>query len=141
MTRGLPFSLGSPGGTGYGAVLSGLLLLGISACSVFPTEAPPVADSVMVDVLVELRMADSRAFVELRPTPGLRDSILARYEVSPEAYEAAAQYYVDHPETYSEVLSQVRDVLLEARTDYRSGEFEPDRPGLLADSLRADTTE
>lgn len=87
------------------------LLLGMPACSAFSTDAPPVPDSTLVDVLVELHLAEGRAEITGTPVPAARDSILARYGVTPDAFDETVAYYADRPEAYLEVYDAVLDAL------------------------------
>lgn len=96
------------------ARLALLLLLSLSACTQLLTEPPPVADSTMVEVLVELHLAEAMLASGTTPLPlSVRDSILQRHQLTESGYEEAVQYYTAHPEAYAALYEQVVNVLNE----------------------------
>ena len=91
-----------------------------------------IPDSTMVDLLVELHLANGRIEVTDRPLDFPRDSIFQVYGIDSTAYARMIGYYARHPEEYSEIYGRVLDELSEERA-----------PEQLADSTRArppDTT-
>lgn len=86
--------------------LLGLLVL-VAGCTGLTDEEPPVADSTMVDVLIELHLRDAR-LKEYGDLPaGLQDSLYRRYGVTREEYEAALDYYAFHPEAYTALYDSI----------------------------------
>lgn len=85
-----------------------LLILALPGCSPFTAEEPPVADSTLVEVLIELHLAQGRAEVEEDSLPpAVRDSILARHEIDEDRFHSAMNYYASHPEDYLELYNEV----------------------------------
>ena len=96
-----------------------------ASCSSFSADTPPVPDSTMVDVLVELHLGQARA--ELYELPaGVEDSMLATYGVSRAELRATFDYYAEHPEVYDEVYSQVVDRLTQGQRRVRAMRSSPD---------------
>lgn len=84
------------------------LLLSPLACSPFTAEEPPVADSTLVEVLIELHLAQARTEAEEAPLPpAARDSIFARHEVDVDRFHAAMDYYARHPDAYLTLYDRV----------------------------------
>ena len=92
-----------------------LLLVVVGACSNPIAETPPVQDSVMVDVLVDLHLAERRHALEQDVGRPLRDSILTRHCLDADAYAEAMQYYAAHPDRYAALYGDVVDRLRAAR--------------------------
>ena len=92
-----------------GATLSLLLLAG--ACSNPIAEAPPVPDSIMVEVLVDLHVAERRHALEQDVGRPLRDSILTRHGLDAEVYAEAMAYFAAHPDRYATLYGDVIDDL------------------------------
>ena len=74
-------------------------------------QAKAVPDSTMVEVLVELHLANGRIEVTDQPLPIARDSIFEAYSVDTSAYAATIDYYARNPEDYSRVYGRVVDRL------------------------------
>lgn len=91
-----------------GAVV-GLLLL--SGCSGFSSREKPLPDSTFTHVLTELHLAKVRQTLDAPTPPGLRDSIFARHEVTPSAFDATLRYYSRRPEAFESVYRTVIDTL------------------------------
>lgn len=100
-----------------GATLLGATLLLLPACrDQAPTEAlPPVADSTMIQVLIELHLAEARASILNTDQTSTRDSILLRYGVDRDAFEAAIDYYARNPDAYVKIYSEALDQLSDER--------------------------
>ncbi len=96
-------------------LLGFLSLLSLSACSFITSEESPISDSTMVDMLVDLHLAQVRnaSFQDL--TLVQRDSILAQYGLDVVRLEEIMRYYADHPERYTTVYSGVMDRLNDER--------------------------
>ena len=87
------------------------LLLTLPACTALPTEAPPVADSTMVDVLLEMHLAQARAERYSDVSSELLRDILARHGLDEEQFDEAMRYYADHPQQYVSLYDDVLDRL------------------------------
>lgn len=94
-----------------------LLCLGVvfTACSNPIAESPPVSDSTMVEVLVDLHLATHRYALERDVPPSLRDSILMHHGVDTARYAEAIAFYAAHPKRYAEVYGDLTDRLRAAR--------------------------
>ena len=70
-------------------VLLAGLLLG-SACSNqdVNTFTPAVSDSVMIQLMIDMHLAEAHAEILKQPIDGLQDSILSHYQLSREDFEA-----------------------------------------------------
>ena len=86
-------------------------LLALSACTALPTEAPPVADSTMVEVLLEMHLAQARAERYSDVSSELLHGILARHGLGKEQFDQAMRYYADHPQQYVGLYDDVLDRL------------------------------
>jgi len=80
-----------------------------AACSAITSEAPPVSDSTMVEILIELHLAHARAPLNLDPVPALRDSILSKYHLDEQRYREIMDYYAEHPDAYGAIYTTVLD--------------------------------
>ena len=81
-----------------------------------PTEAiTPIPDSTMIQLLIELHLAEARAQTLQTDTASLRDSIFLFYDIEPDAFEAAMEYYTQHPENYLKIYSEALDKLSDER--------------------------
>lgn len=95
---------------------TGLLVgLGATAASLVgcgsETDTNTIADSTMVDLLVELHLANAGIELTDRPLPVPRDSILRSYGIDSAAYSEAISYYARHPDEYSRIYGRVLDRL------------------------------
>ena len=88
-----------------------LMGLKLPACSSLTGEPPPVPDSTMVEVLIELHLAEARAELYGQLPEGLRDSALAKHGLTQREYERAVDYYTDHPVSYADLYDTVLDRL------------------------------
>lgn len=100
-------------------LLAGVILL--SGCEMFSSGKPPVADSTMTPLLIELHLHRARAGFRSDDVPrtavdAARDSILRRYRVTQPKLDRALDYYARHPDEYEEVYSSVIDSLNAFRT-------------------------
>lgn len=104
-------------------VLLTLLLGALPACSSFAPEEPPVPDSTLVDVLVEMHLAEARRQLHGPIPPAMRDSILAHYGLDSTRLQATMDHYSKHPATYKQLYGMVLDSLKArdpaSRTPYR----------------------
>ncbi len=100
----------------------GLLALaaGLPACSSMATDEPPVADSTMVEVLIELHLAAARLDLRKDLPPAEREAILARHGLDTLRYGQVMAYYAEHPQAYVDLYSQVLDRLSAERAEHNS---------------------
>ncbi len=90
-----------------GALVIGLLAL--SACSAFTSDEPPISDSTMVEVLIELHLVNARLELRYDRQPAVRDSILFKYGLDAQRFQDVMAYYADHPEAYSAIYTTMLD--------------------------------
>ncbi len=90
-----------------GALVIGLLTL--SACSAFTSDEPPISDSTMVEVLIELHLVNARLELQYDRQPAVRDSILFKYGLDAQRFQDVMAYYADHPEAYSAIYTTMLD--------------------------------
>ena len=102
----------------YRAALA--LLLALPACTDLPTEAPPVADSTMVEVLLEMHLAQARAERYGDVSGELLQDVLARHGLGRAEFDEALRYYADHPQQYVDVYDAVLDRLNAERSEIES---------------------
>ncbi len=112
----------SPGPHGLGLVVAGLLLT-LPACSAITSEAPPISDSTMVEVLIELHLTDARAELRYEAIPTVRDSILFKHGLDQQRFLDILDYYAEHPEEYAALYTTVLDRISDER--FRQGEGLP----------------
>lgn len=93
-----------------------LLVLMMAGCS--KDARPPIADSTMVNLLIEFHLADGRIETMDGAPPGLADSILRAYDVDSTTYHDAAAWYARHPDSYSDLYSRVLDKLTAERMEF-----------------------
>lgn len=96
------------GGCATLALLGALLLVAAGGCQ---NGAPPVDESTMRTVLVDLHLGQARPnapAVDARPPP---DSLLARHGLSRAQFEAAHAYYAERPSVYRDIYQEVVDSL------------------------------
>jgi len=94
-----------------GAVL--VCSLALPACSSFSSGRPPIPDSTLTDVLVEMHLVNSRLQLDVdtltvRPFP---DSVLAKYGVDRPQLEETLRYYSRRPGAFSSLYEGVIDTL------------------------------
>lgn len=103
-------------------LLGGLLaLLLLSGCSSFSSNEPPVPDTTLTRVLVELHLTSTRESLDIPSRPGLRDSVLTRYDLEEEDLEASLQYYSRRPEAFESLYEAVVDSLRSTRYNQSQG--------------------
>lgn len=100
-------------------VLASAVLL--SGCGMVSSGKPPVADSTMTPLLIELHLHRARAGFQSDGVPrstvdAARDSILQRYRITQPELDRTLDYYTRHPDEYEEVYSSVIDSLNALRT-------------------------
>ncbi|MDX1547006.1 MAG: DUF4296 domain-containing protein [Rhodothermales bacterium] len=110
------------------ALLPAVLLAALlPACSALISDAPPVPDSTMVDVLIELHLGQARQARYGDLTPARRDSILALHGLDRPRFDEAMAYYADHPEELGLLYREALDRLQEERPHQPLG-LRPDPP-------------
>ncbi len=92
-----------------------LLATTLAACSSFSTPEPPVADSTLVEVLIDLQLASARSDLYHDLAPGARDSVLADHGLTEADFEAAMRYYSERPEAFVELYTSVLNRINEER--------------------------
>ncbi len=92
-----------------------LMAVLLSACSSFSTPEPPLSDSTLVEVLIDLTLTSARSDLYQDVPPGARDSVLASHGLTRDDFEAAMKYYAEHPEEYLELYTTVLNRLNEER--------------------------
>jgi hypothetical protein len=110
-----------------GRVLAPLVLCALvalpplSGCSSFSSSSPRLPDSTFSRLLVEMHLVSARASREAALPAGIQDSILRRYSVTPEAFDATLRYYSRRPARLDALYDGVVDTLnvLEQRSRYR----------------------
>lgn len=114
--------------------LLGLALL--SGCSGFFSDEKPLPDSTFVHMLTEIHLAKARTAAENPVPEGFRDSLFARNEVDPAAFDATLEYYSEHPDAFQRLYSGVIDTLqsLQRPQKQRPQKQRPD-PEAVRDSL------
>lgn len=102
-------------------LLSVLLLAsaGSTACSSFSPSDPPLPDTTMTKVLVELHLANARESHKGTLPPGLRDSVFARYGIQRSDFEAALHHYSRNPDAFDALYNTVLDTLNAIQTELR----------------------
>ena len=92
-------------------------LLLLPACTgKAPTEvAAPIADSTMIQLIIELHLAEARSQLSATSQTAKRDSIFLHYDVNADEFEAAMAYYSSNPEVYVSIYSEALDKLSDER--------------------------
>ena len=88
-------------------------------CAGVTSEPPPVADSTLVETLVELHLARARQQQRGDVPRAQYDSVLARHGLARARFDDALRYYSRHPKAYYALYSAVVDTL--ARRSPRFG--------------------
>jgi hypothetical protein len=99
---------------------------------------PPLADSTMVEVMIDLHLAVARAEVTQQVPAGIRDSILTTHGADSAAYARTIWHYAQNPEKYEQIYGQVLDRLNSERIPLGPPDptLMPDEPDLDAESQR-----
>lgn len=97
-------------GTKCISVIPLLLLVSFLGCA-DPSEEPPLTDSTMVEVMIDLHLAVARAEVTQQVPAGIRDSILTTHGVDSSAYARMIWHYAQNPEKYEQIYGEVLDRL------------------------------
>ncbi|MFB6248860.1 MAG: DUF4296 domain-containing protein [Salinibacter sp.] len=105
-------------------------LPGLSGCSSFSSSSPPLPDSTFSRLLMEMHLLSARASREGPLPAGIQDSILRRYGVQPETFDATLRYYSRRPAQFDALYDGVIDTLnaFEQRSRYRGGAPKNVRP-------------
>ncbi|WP_208425995.1 MULTISPECIES: DUF4296 domain-containing protein [Salinibacter] len=105
-------------------------------CSGFSAGDTPLPDTTFTRVLTELHMASSRQSRDVATPPGLRDSILARYDVEPSEFEATLRHYTRRPDRFEAMYQTVIDTLQALRRPDRRRPDSRSIPDSLKDRSR-----
>jgi len=97
-------------GTRCISVVRLLLLVAVVGCA-DPREEPPLADSTMVEVMIDLHLAVARAEVTQQVPAGIRDSIFTTHAVDSSAYARTIWHYAQNPDKYEHIYGEVLDRL------------------------------
>ena len=97
-----------------GLLLLALLILAAGCDPGVPAE-PGLTDSLMVEVLIGVHLADARAAHTGEPRDSLRAAALAEFATDTVAFERALDYYAHHPEAYQPLYERALDRLLDER--------------------------
>jgi len=97
-------------------LLFSLLAVGLGlgvlfGCSMSASEENRLPDSTFTKVVTELHLLKARRARTDSVPRSLRDSIFARYEVRPAAFDATLRYYSRHPEAFGSLYQAVIDTL------------------------------
>lgn len=92
-------------------LLGGFIVCLGAGCSTFSSDEKPLPDTTFTRLLTELHLATARHNTEAPSPPGLRDSIFARYDVRPSAFEATLEYYSRHPNAFEPLYRSITDTL------------------------------
>lgn len=69
----------------------------------------PMADSTVVQVLLELHLLEARSETDGDVPPAARDSVFAHYGVSEELFEKTLAYYAGQPEAFGQIYGRLLD--------------------------------
>lgn len=105
-------------------------LSSLTACSSFSSSSPPIPDSTFTLLLTEMHLLSARGTRDGQLPAGVPDSILRRYGVEPDAFDATLRYYSRRPARLDALYDGVVDTLnaLEQRSRYRGTAPESARP-------------
>ena len=88
-------------------VMAAALLITAPACSVIETDVPPVPDSTMVAVMIDLHLLNARSELQRDTEDSLRVNILAYHGLDTTQYAQAIEFYADEPERLLEIYAHV----------------------------------
>jgi hypothetical protein len=97
---------------GVWAALGALAFVGCDAD--VPAE-PGFSDSLMVEVLVGVHLADARASHTGEPSDSLRAVALSAFGTDTATFHRALDYYAHHPDLYQPLYERALDRLLDER--------------------------
>jgi hypothetical protein len=108
-----------------------LASVGSTACSTFSPSEPPLPDTTMTKVLVELHLANARSNHVGTIPPGLKDSVFARYGIERSEFESTLRHYSRHPDAFDALYNTVIDTLNAIESDLRRPQYSrpQTRPG------------
>jgi hypothetical protein len=97
--------------------LLGLALLALltAGCDAEVPSEPGVSDSLMVEVLIGVHLADARASRTGEPRDSLRATALTALGTDTAAFHRALDYYAHHPDAYQPLYDRALDRLLDER--------------------------
>lgn len=94
-----------------------LLVLTTSACT--DRRERPIADSVFVEILTDLHLAEAQVTMEGAPAGPLRDSVLMRHGATETELDATFEFYARDPDAYLELYDRVIARLNEIQQEKR----------------------
>ena len=92
-----------------------LLLTALTGCGTEHPAAPSLSDSLMVEVLAEVHLADARAAHTGESRDSLRAAALAPFDLDTTAFQRALDYYAEHPDAYAPLYARALDQLIRER--------------------------
>ena len=96
-------------------LLSGIVLILILlnlGCSGITDKNPSLSDSLLVNVLTEIHLADARIALDADVPEQLRDSVLEKFGVSKNEFDESIVFLAEHPDRLAEIYGQVVDRLV-----------------------------
>ncbi len=90
----------------------GLLLLLLGGCGTEASSGLGLPDSVLVEVIAEVHLADARADHTGQPQDSLRAAALAPFDLDTVAFQRMLDYYAEHPAVYAPLYGQALDLLI-----------------------------
>lgn len=109
--------------------LAALVLLQLAGCRTAPTEAAADRDSVLVQVLADLHVAQHRTDGPAATSTATRDSILAAHGFTPASFDATIRRLSEEPgrllAIYTDVLDTLNVRASRAASSARSGTSPP----------------
>lgn len=98
-----------------GFSLLALVALLATGCGADAPAEPGLSDSLMVEVLIGVHLADARAEHTGEPRDSLRAAALAEFGTDTVVFGRALDYYAHHPEAYQPLYERALDRLLDER--------------------------
>lgn len=96
-------------------LLASMLILGACSNQDVNDFTPAISDSLMIQVLIDLHLAEAHAEILNQPIDGMQDSILMHYAFSRDDFEANMAYYRANPDAFHKIYSEVLDKISEER--------------------------
>lgn len=87
------------------------VLLAMVGCSSVDVDTPPASDSLLVEIFVDLTLAEARAQLHSDIAPGFRDSVLAHYGYDSTRFAERMDFYAENPKAYVNLQRRVIEKL------------------------------
>lgn len=97
----------------YVCLLPAVLFL--TACGTEHAADPGLSDSLMVEVLAEVHLADARAAQTGQRRDSLRVAALATFDLDTLDFQRALDYYAAHPDALAPIYTRALDQLVRER--------------------------